>query len=162
MNDLYDQRKILADGSIIQLLPYVPKRFNSGDVDDSLKSGSNDTLPDSFVIEGLEGKGSSAVCYRARKIVGDEQLSRRGILKEFYPVDFDDSGFEVHLDRTISVDDASRNQLYAKYGTFENFFALRSAYENSYAIINEKRNKDSKSVFEEDLNKYIPHYSSKP
>lgn len=56
MNDLYDQRKILADGSIIQLLPYVPKRFNSGDVDDSLKSGSNDTLPDSFVIEGLEGK----------------------------------------------------------------------------------------------------------
>ena len=57
MNDLYDQRKILADGSIIQLLPYVPKRFNSGDVDDSLKSGSNDTLPDSFVIEGLEGKG---------------------------------------------------------------------------------------------------------
>ena len=159
MNDLYDQRKILADGSIIQLLPYVPKRFNSGDVDDSLKSGSNDTLPDSFVIEGLEGKGSSAVCYRARKIVGDEQLSRRGILKEFYPVDFDDSGFEVHLDRTISVDDASRNQLYAKYGTFENFFALRSAHENSYAIINEKRNKDSKSVFEEDLNKYIPHYS---
>ena len=31
MNDLYDQRKILADGSIIQLLPYVPKRFNSDD-----------------------------------------------------------------------------------------------------------------------------------
>lgn len=36
---------------------------------------------------------------------------------------------------------------------------MRSAYENSYAIINEKRNKDSESVFEEDLNKYIPHYS---
>ena len=57
MNDLYDQRKILADGSIIQLLPYVPKRFNSDDVDDSLKSGSNDTLPDSFVIGGKRKLG---------------------------------------------------------------------------------------------------------
>lgn len=154
MEKSVDQRKILSKGSVIQLVRYEPVRTNSKEVEQTAKK--KQPLLESFVIDGLKGSGSSAVCYEARRISENEQSYRSGILKEFYPVDSDGAAFAVHMDRAESVEDTNRNQLFAKYGTFENFSALRHAYENSYAIITEKRNG---SPFAIDLNKYIPHYS---
>lgn len=153
MDNSTDNRIILKKDSEIRLLPYVPQGFSQEE-----KGGRPDAgQPDVFKIVSVEGKGSSAICYKAVKQPGAGQPAKRGVLKEFYPVDIDENGFKVHMERSAEDDGAKRNQLYAKFGTFGNFSLLRKSYENSYAILTEKRSGDS--FFADDLNKYIPNYS---
>lgn len=147
-----DTREFLQSGSVLYLRPYLPQLFDS----ENSFGGPVSETAEVFSIVGQEGCGSSAICYEA-EIIAENGTRRRGKLKEFYPVDSDDAGLEMHLVRTDSVRDENKNQIYSKFGTFHNFFQLKRIYENSYAIIEKKRN--DRSYFANDLNKYIPKYS---
>ena len=150
-------RKVLAPGSVIHLLPCEPKRLN----EDKSGAGSVPERPtEIFMIDSVEGMGASAICYEAKRSVDGGKTVKRGKLKEFYPVDSDEPGrFAVHLERAAAADGEQKNQLHARFGTFPNFQLLESVYENSYAVIEEQRKGKESCPFAEDLNKYIPHYS---
>lgn len=103
-----------------------------------------DGNPHEFTILDTCGQGGSAICYRATK------NNRKGILKEFYPLDSDIKQFAVNLSRKNHANSKLRGQLYSENTTIPNFINLRNIYYNScQEIIAAKTD-------EEDLNNFIP------
>lgn len=122
-----NERKLLPKESTIYLL-----------ADNYIET---DRRIDKFVIESMEGDGSSAVCYSARLVMPDGQR-KKGKLKEFYPAANGDAAWLLcDLERKTDGDEKKDNQLLLLDGlTNDNFKKLRENYLAAYKTIQKAKN----------------------
>ena len=108
-------------------------------IDDTLRIRDRHGNEHVFKINGLKGRGGSAVCYYAEC----EETSEKGYLKEFFPLS-SVVGEDVERDMTS-------NCLMIKDANGE-FAELCENYKSAFKLMSQKRNEESSLI-----NNYLPH-----